>query len=62
MNKLKLIRMSVVIVLAMFFAAPLLQAKVIIEGPDGSFTSFPDTECCEDWGDTPDGWECYDNC
>ncbi len=62
MNKLKLIRMSVVLVVALFFAAPVLQAKVIIEGPDGTLTRFNDVDCCDDWGEVPDGWDCYDNC
>ena len=60
MNKLKLLKKSVVIVLALFAMSPMLHSKVIIEGPDGTLTKFDDVKDCDEWGALPDGWDCYD--
>ncbi len=62
MNKLKLLKKALVIVIALFFTTPMLHAFVIIEDPEGNYTAYPEVRCCEDWGALPSGWDCHDNC
>lgn len=35
-----------------------IDAKVFIEGPDGTIHVFDDIADCKEWGDVPDGWSC----